>query len=393
MIPFEKALEIVMDAARQLETEAVALEDTHGRILAQDVTSDMDMPPFDKSAMDGYACRREDLGNELTVIEKIPAGYVPRHALKRNQCAKIMTGGMVPEGADCVIMVEFTKNLTDTTIAFKGKETKKNIAHKAEDLKKGDLVLSKGIRLRAQHIAVLATAGCTAPLVSRQPRVGVIATGNELVTPDKEPAPSQIRNSNSYQICAHVKSALAIPSYYGIAQDTEESLDTMIKSAKAENDVIILSGGVSMGDYDIVPEMLEKNGFNLLFHRVEIQPGRPVVFGHSDEAFCFGLPGNPVSTFVTFELIVKPFLCTMMGYDFRPLDMPFRLDQTITRKRAKRTAWIPVAFSGDGGVVPIEYHGSGHLHALSDADGMIVIPVGVNEVKEGTIVYVRQIQS
>jgi molybdopterin molybdotransferase len=210
MIPLDRALQIVLGAARQPETETATLDDAHGRILAQDVTSDTDVPPFDKSAMDGYACRREDLRNELTVMEEIPAGHVPTHEIKANQCSKIMTGAMVPQGADCVIMVEFTKQVADDTIRFIGTDTSDNICLRAEDIKKGDVVLSKGVRLGAQHIAILAMTGCTSPLVYRRQRVGVVATGNELVTPDTEPAPSQIRNSNSYQICAHVRSATTV---------------------------------------------------------------------------------------------------------------------------------------------------------------------------------------
>lgn len=393
MTQFEKALEIVMDSARQLDAEAVSIERAHGRILAQDVISDMDEPSFDRSAMDGYACRREDLGNELTVIEEIPAGYVPRKAIERNQCAKIMTGSMMPAGADCVIVVECTEKLSGGTIVFTGDRTKDNIRPRAKHVKKGDVVLPKGIKLMVQHIAILATFGCTSPLVSRRPRVGVIATGNELVDPGEQPTPSKIRNSNSYQICAHVTSAGAIPAYYGIAKDTEQSLDELIKRAKPENDVIILSGGVSMGEYDLVPELLEKNGFNLLFRKIDIKPGRPAVFGVSDEMFCFGLPGNPVSTYVTFELIVKPFLCKMMGHAFKPVNMPIPLDQDIKRKKSDRTAWIPVAITENGSVVPLEYHGSDHIDSLSAADGMISIPVGVSEIKKGTTVHVRSLQS
>lgn len=393
MTEFEKAFEIVMDAARRLEAETVPLDSAHGRILAQDITSDMDEPSFDRSAMDGYACRQEDLGNELTVIEEIPAGYVPRKAIKRNQCAKIMTGGMVPEGADCVIMVEFTEKSSDNTIVFTGEKTKINIRPRAHHVKKGDVVLPKGIKLMVQHIAVLATFGCTSPLVSRRPRVGVIATGNELVDPGEQPPPSKIRNSNGYQICAHIASSGALPVYYGIARDTEQSLDELIKKTKAENDVIILSGGVSMGDYDLVPGLLEKNGFELLFKKIDIKPGRPTVFGVSDTIFCFGLPGNPVSTYVTFELLVKPFLFKMMGHAFKPVNIPMPLDQDIKRKKSNRTAWIPVTITGNGGVVPLEYHGSDHIHSLSAADGMISIPVGITEIKKGTTVHVRSLQS
>ncbi|UCF04024.1 MAG: molybdopterin molybdotransferase MoeA [bacterium] len=393
MIPFEEAFRTIMDSARKLETEEVPIEQAYNRILAKDVTSDMDMPPFDKSAMDGYACRREDLGNELAVLEEIPAGYVPRRTISRNECAKIMTGGMVPEGADCVIMVEHTKKITDSTIVFTGKETKGNIRPKAHHVKKGSVVLARGAKLTVPRIAVAASYGCAIPLVSRRPKVGIIATGNELVEPHEKPPFSKIRNSNGYQICAHVASAGAVPTYYGIARDTEQSLDGMIKTVKAANDVIIMSGGVSMGDYDLVPGLLEKNGFRLLFERVEIKPGRPTVFGVSDEAFCFGLPGNPVSTFVTFELLVKPFLYKLMGHTFRPPFMPMLLDHDLTRKKADRTAWIPVVFTDNGGVAAIEYHGSDHIHSLSKADGMICIPMGITEIKKGTTVHVRSIQS
>jgi molybdopterin molybdotransferase len=393
MTQFEKALEIAMSSVRQLEAEEVAIENSHGRILAQDVTSDMDMPPFDKSAMDGYACRREDLGNELTVIEEIPAGYVPKLAIQQNQCAKIMTGGMVPKGADCVIMVEFTENQGENTIVFTGKSTKGNIRPRAHHVQKGNIVLKRGIKLTPARIAVAATFGCTSPLVSRRPRVGVTATGNELVEPSEQPLPSQIRNSNGYQICAHTASSGAIPTYYGIARDTESSLDTIIKTTKAENDVIILSGGVSMGDYDLVPELLEKNGFRLLFEKIDIKPGRPTVFGVSDDSFCFGLPGNPVSTFVTFELLVKPFLYKMMGHTFKPALMPMPLDHDIKRKKAERTSWIPVTFTENNSVATIEYHGSDHIDSISVADGMISIPIGVHEIKKGETVHVRSIQS
>ena len=393
MIPFETAFEIVMDSARPLGAEAVPISNVLNRILAQDVASDTDIPPFNKSAMDGYACRREDLSNELTVIEEIPAGYVPRQVITRNQCAKIMTGGIVPEGADCVIMVEFTENRAGNKIIFTGKETEDHICLKAEDVKKGEIVLRKGTKLMPHHIAVLATVGCVAPLVSRQPRIGIVATGNELVEPGEQPSLSQIRNSNSYQLCAQVTAAGAIPTYYGIAKDTAGAIDATIKSSMVENDVIILSGGVSMGEYDLVPDLLKENNFKLLFEKVGIKPGRPTVFGVSDEVFCFGLPGNPVSTFVIFELIVKPFLYKMMGFDSTPAEIRMRLDQTITREKVERTAWIPVAFTEGGGVAPVEYHGSGHLNSLSEADGLISIPVGISEVKEGTVVLVRPIQS
>ncbi len=391
MLKFDDAFEIVMDSARQLGTERVDIECALNRVLAEDISSDMDLPPFNKSAMDGFACRRAELGNELTVIETIPAGYTPKKAIGKNECSKIMTGAVVPEGADCVIMVEFTEKTADNKIRFTGGKTTDNICLKGEDIKKGEVVVRGGIRILAQHIAVLASLGCSEPLVSVQPRVGIIATGSELVDPGQKPSACQIRNSNAFQLAAQVTDSAGIATNYGIAADTEEAIDSMFKKAAAENDVLIFSGGVSMGDYDLVPGILEKNNVRLLFEKIAVKPGRPTVFGVSNEIFCFGLPGNPVSTFIIFELFVKPFLFKMMGHDLKPVVIYRQLERTITRKKTERDSWLPVVFTENNKVTSIEYHGSAHINALSEADGVICIPTGIAEIKEGATVAVRQI--
>jgi molybdopterin molybdotransferase len=419
MLKFEDAFEIVMNSisGKPLGTERVEIDCALNRILAEDVVADRDSPPFNKSAMDGFACRREDLDNELTVIETIPAGNEPQKAIGQNQCSKIMTGAVVPEGADCVIMVEDTTPTADNKIRFTpleirelkkkqkakssltgfiGEHSTDNICLKGEDIKKGDVVLRAGTKISAQHIAVLASIGCTKPLVAMQPRVGIITTGDELVEPGKKPAPFQIRNSNGPQITAQVTAAGAKAKNYGIAADTEEALDGIVKKAMAENDIVIFSGGVSMGDYDLVPGILEKNNFKLLFEKIAVKPGRPTVFGIFDEGgrrevFCFGLPGNPVSTFTIFELFVKPFLFKMMGHNFKPIVSHRQLEKTITREKTGRDSWRPVAFTEENKVANIEYHGSAHINALCEADGLICIPAGIAEVKEGTTVAVRQI--
>ncbi len=300
MLNFEDAFEIVIGSANRLGSEQVDIGRALGRILAQDVVSDIDMPPFNKSAMDGFACRREDSGDILTVIETIAAGYVPQKTIGHRQCARIMTGAIVPEGADCVIMVEYTRTIAENQIRFTGQKTADNICYKAEDAKAGDFMIRKGTRLRAEHIAVLASAGCTNPLVSHRPRVGIIATGDELVEPATKPGNSQIRNSNSYQLAAQAASMGALPCYYGIAADTEQTIDTMLKKAMAETDVVLISGGVSAGDFDFVPKILRENNIRLVFEKVAIKPGKPTVFGIAEDGFVFGLPGNPVSGFVLF---------------------------------------------------------------------------------------------
>lgn len=390
MIPFEQAFAIVMNTARTLEAEPVDLREALGRILAEDVYSDMDMPPFDKSAMDGYACRRVDLASDLTVIETVQAGTAPSLTVGKGQCSKIMTGAQVPPGADCVIMVEHTEQTATGQIRFTGANTRDNLCRKGEDVRKGDRVLRKGQRLGAQHIAVLASVGCTVARVSQQPRVGVIATGDELVEPGEPLGPVQIRTSNSYQLFSHVQSAGCVPTYYGIARDTEAAIDELMKRAIAENDVVILSGGVSMGDFDLVPGVMQKNNIRILFDSIAMKPGKPTTFGVSPDVYCFGLPGNPVSTFIQFELLIKPFLFRLMGHEFRPPHSVLPLAGPVKSKRADREMWLPVVITQDG-VQPIEYHGSAHVNALCEADGLIVVPAGVTVLEKGTLVRVRPI--
>lgn len=391
MIQFDQALEIVLQNARALPTEQVSIDDSLGRVLACDVTSDMDMPPFDKSAMDGYACRREDLTDLLTVIEIIPAGHAPTKTVKPHQCAKIMTGAVVPQGADCVIMVEYVEQNADDTVKFVGEKTADNICKKGEDIKAGEMVLKKGTVIGPPHIAVLASVGCANPLVAKKPRVAVIATGSELVSPECKPSPSQIRNSNSFQLTAQLGKAGVIPVNYGVVADTEEAIDNTFQKAAAENDVVLLSGGVSMGDYDLVPGILRQNKVELLFEKIAIKPGKPTVFGISKDTFCFGMPGNPVSTFVLFEILVKPFLYKMMGCDYKPTTVPVILERSVSRKKIDRDSWLPVTFTPEGKALAADYHGSAHINALCQAEGLICLPAGTAILEGGTAVAVRQI--
>jgi len=391
VISFEKALDIVLSSARPVGTERVDIAGAANRVLAEDVRADMDMPPFNKSAMDGYACRRADLAAKLAVVETIPAGYTPTKQIGPNQCAKIMTGGVVPQGADCVVMKEYVETTTDGTVRFVGKETADNICLKGEDIRAGDTVLSKGTLLKPQHIAVLASVGCTQPRVSKIPKVGIVATGSELVNPAEKPQPSQIRNSNSPQLSAQARSLGADVTDYGIAIDTEEGIDTALKEAIEDNDVVIISGGVSVGDFDFVPGILSKNNVELLFESVAVKPGKPSVFGVSEKACCFGLPGNPMSTFVQFEILIKPFLYKSMGHDYKYRDVRMPLDAAMKRKKTDRKVWYPVVLTAGGAVKLVEYHGSAHINSLSRADGLISVDVGVAEIEKGTIVAVRLI--
>jgi len=391
MILFEEALKLVLHNAKIIDIESVKLVDSLNRVLAHDIISDIDMPPFNKSAVDGYACKISDIKNILEVVEIIPAGCVPKKAINENQCSKIMTGAIVPEGTDCIIMVEHVVNIDDNKIKFNKENTGVNIAYKAEDIVKGSVLLTNGTLIKPQQIAIMASVGYSKVKVYKQPKIGVLVTGTELVEPEQIPNECQIRNSNAWQLISQIKRVNAIPVYYGIIEDTEEKLDLAIKKAIAENDVVILTGGVSMGDFDFVPKILKQNNVNLLFEKIKIQPGKPTVFGVHDNAYVFGLPGNPVSSFVVFEFLVKPFLQKLMGINENNLNLLLPLGVDFKRKKAERLMWVPSKINEKGEVIPVEYHGTAHVISICEADVIFPINIDIFEMKKGDLVYVRQI--
>ncbi|MEI6456736.1 MAG: gephyrin-like molybdotransferase Glp [bacterium] len=396
MIPFDEALRIVLDKVTRLGSEHIPMMESAGRILAEEVKSDMDMPPFDKSAVDGFACRAEDLlnaesgGITLKIIETIPAGVVPIKTIGPGQCSRIMTGAMVPQGAGRVIMVEDTIPQGEDTIHYSGRKQSANICYKGEDIRSGETVLRKGTVIRPAHIATLAATGNVNPLVSKLPHAGILSTGDELVEPDEKPGLSKIRNSNAFQLLAQVRSVPAIGNYEGIARDHKDELLIKINGGLEKNDILLVTGGVSMGDYDHVPEILEKAGFRIIFKSIAIQPGRPTLFGIKENKFVFGLPGNPVSSFVLFGMLVKPFLLAMMGCTEQPPVILLPMGTAFSRKKSGRQSLIPVRIE-NGKVFPAEYHGSAHINAYTVAHGIISMEAGASEIKEGTLVHVRSL--
>jgi molybdopterin molybdotransferase len=387
MIQFEEAYRIVMESVIELGTEVIPLHEACGRVLGEDTASDIDMPPFDKSAMDGYACRVEDLDEPLEVVDTIPAGKTPGRAISPGQCAKIMTGGVVPEGADCVVMVEHAE-IRDGKALVKKKTGRLNICYRAEDVKAGDVVLSKGTLISPGEIAVLAAVGRAEVPVSRKPVVGIVATGSELVDPSREPVAAEIRDSNRAQLFSQTGLAGCIPVDLGIVPDEPDAIAEVIDREEARVDLFLFSGGVSMGEFDYVPRVLGEKGFELLFERVSIKPGKPTVFGRKGDTFVFGLPGNPVSTFVIFELFVRPFCYGLMGCGCTGLAIMAELAETVRRSKSDRLAHFPVRLDADGKVRPVEYHGSAHIHAYAMADGFISIPIGASEIRAGSEVRV-----
>ena len=393
MITFEQALEIVLNQAVAKTTEFISFQVAPGRVLATSILCDRDMPPFDKSAMDGYACKRSDLAAPLKVVEVIRAGIPPVRSIGPGECAQIMTGAIVPEGADTVIKVEEVEMVekVEKVIRFIGEKTSANICFRGEDMQAGELVLEGGTLMGVRHIPILAAVGAVSVEVYRQPSVAVMATGTELVEPDEMPVVSQIRNTNAHQMIAQLRTLEIRARYYGIAPDEVDLTRNRIEQALKETDVLILSGGVSMGEFDFVPSVLESLGINILFQKIAIQPGKPTLFGTGNGKYVFGLPGNPVSSYFLFELLIRPFVFKLMGYNWKPLVLRLEAGKQISRKNASRMGWLPVRIDEPGKVFPVEYHGSAHIMALKDADGIIPFPIGKTVIEEGESVDVRSI--
>ncbi len=393
MIPYEKALSIVLEQVRRTSaTETCALAEAVGRLLAEDIAAPRDIPPFDRVAVDGYACRRADIGDELEVTGILPAGHDPKERVGAGKCIKVMTGAILPAGADMVFMVEDARETSEgRRVRFTGDERaarRGNYAPRGEDRKKGAIVLGKGTRIETRHITILASLGAARVPVMVRPLVGVLATGDELVEPGTEPLPHQIVNANAYQTAAQLRDCGVLSRYFGIVKDDRESLTRAIGEARDVCDLILLSGGVSAGDFDFVPQAFAANGYATRFDRVAIKPGKPTTFAVAGDRVLFGLPGNPVSVFITFELLVRPFLYALMGSSFEPRIWRLPLGESTRRADPERDTMLLVRIA-DGHVFPIPNNGSGDYTTLAAADGIIRLPAGSPQLMKGTTVDVR----
>jgi len=399
MIPFDDAVRIMIERVHALDATRVPLAEALGCVLADDVASDVDMPPFDKSAMDGFAVVAADLAEvprSLRVVEDIPAGSVPTCVVKPGECARIMTGAPVPEGADAVVMVEDTSpGSTSDLVRFnKPVVSGRNVCVRAEDVAVGDIVLHAGHEVRPPEVAVLAACGCSQVSVIRKPSVAVLSTGNEVVPIHRTPDAGQIRDANSHYVVARLGRMGIAVTALGIAADEPAALKAALAEGM-EHDVLAVSGGVSMGDYDLVPGLLKELGAELFFEKVAMQPGKPTVFGRCGRTAVFGLPGNPVSVLTAGELFLVPAVRKMMG--FQRLHTP-RRTATLTARvkhRTGRIAHVPgiVAETEDGWTVqPLTYHGSAHMHALRAANCLIVLPADVAVVDAPAAVEIVELR-
>lgn len=368
MISLFEALDIYKSLPFSNEAILIGLTESPGFVLAEDLFSDVDMPPFDKSAVDGYACKINDIQNLLEVIEFVPAGTLPQKKVVEGTCLKIMTGAKVPEGADCIIMVEETEAVSENTIRFTGKSTKSNICILGEDVKKGQKVVDSGTLVSPAVIAVAASIGNTKLKVSKPPKISLMATGDEIVEPENIPTGPYIRNSNPYNLMAQIRQTPAAVDYLGIIPDNEQMIKEKISSAFINSDILVITGGVSMGDRDYVPEILKSMGFTIAFDKLAIQPGKPVVFAHNNDKFCFALSGNPVSSMLQFEILVRPFIYRFMNFEYQLPFIKVKIESAKSRKNAERLQFFPVRLI-HGLASPIEFHGSAHISGLVGADG------------------------
>ena len=388
---YQKLLNIIANIEADTQTESKELSQALQCVLQEDILAEMDMPPFNKSAMDGYACRREDLGNELKVLEVIPAGIMPTKKIGKNECSKIMTGAALPEDADCVFKVEESKETEAGLIICMNAKTKNNICYLGEDYKRQEVLIQKGCILGPDHLAVAAGAGYQKLQVSKMPSVGLIITGSELLDPGVPMQAGKIRNSNGIQISSLLQKMGITCNYYGIVGDELELLTHNIEKAFLENDIVMVTGGASMGDFDFVPKFLVNEGFKIYWERTGLKPGNPMTFASRKGKYFFGLSGNPVSSLVQFEYLAKPVLYQLLGASYQAFRFRAVLESDFIRKNADRQAVLPVILNAAGKIEQVDFNGSAHINGLASGNAFIEMPVGVFELKKGDWAYVRQI--
>lgn len=389
MISFETALHKILKHAIVLGAIKVPIEEASGRILQEDITSGIDMPPFDRSAMDGYAVNHSDIKkipSRLRCIGIIQAGLSLKRSLKRGECAKIMTGAPLPKGADCVVMVEYTGSSRQGVEILRLPEEGENIFFRGEDFRRGQKVLEKGKRLYPSDVAVLAAVGKRYVKVTATPRVALLNTGAEIVPTGIRLSKNKIYNSNSPMLESLLKSDGIQPKALGVVGDNALSLRRAISKGLA-SDILLISGGVSMGDYDLVPEVLRSLGVKKIFHRVSIKPGKPIFFGIKGRTLVFGVPGNPVSNFVSYMIFVRAVLQKITG--LRDGDAGFKegiVKEEFHKKPGRRYFALSKILekAGRSYLSPVDSRSSADTLSLSKADGIAMLDEKATVAQKGS---------
>lgn len=408
MLPIDAAFAAVMDRCRPLPPQRRPLGAALHHILAEPITADRDSPPFDKALVDGYAIRAAELstpGTTFAIGEEIPAGRVPSRALAPGEAALIMTGAPLPEGADAVVMIEQTQREGSRVRIETTARPGQNLMPRGQEMRLGDVVLRPATLLTPPRIGLLATVGQVRPLVVPTPRVHILATGDEIVDPATTPGPGRIRNSNAAMLQAFVTRALpatASDVRSSTAPDQRERLREAL-AIGLDADILLITGGVSAGNRDLVPETLAAQDVTTIFHKVRLKPGKPLLFGVGPErsedgrpgCLVFGLPGNPVSAIVGFLIFVKPALDRLRGLNpdscrRDPFDRPRFPLQAPFAQRGDRVTYHPARLitepSGRKAIETLPWSGSADLRALADADGFALFDAGDHDYPKGTLV-------
>src|SRR6266496_801227 len=398
MIAVAEAIQIVKEQTPTLQTERVALAQTLGRYLAEDIVADSDLPPFDRSQMDGYAIRAQNVANapvSLPIVGESAAGKGWHHEMEDGQAVRIMTGAPVPAGADSVQQVELTHELQDGRLVeiLESVAPGRSIVKRGSEIKAGEIVLRPGERINAAMLAALASFGYVEVQVGRRPRVAVMATGSELVSINTQPAQDQIRDSNNYSISAYAELASAVVERLPLTGDETPLLKRQIAKAAERCDVVVTSGGVSMGVYDFTKTALQELGAELFFERVALRPGKPTVFARlPNGALVFALPGNPVSVSVTFNLFARTALLTMQGAVESTLKEETAVLAVGVKGTSQRESYLPTQLTtnDDGQLIafPLKWGGSSDFVAFTRATALIKVPKRVGLIAEGTTVRV-----
>lgn len=389
-LDFDAARRCVLETVGRVQppVETVALAEAAGRVLAVDVYADRDYPPVDRSIRDGFAVRAADMPGTVKVIGEVRAGEAFPGSVDTGECVRIMTGAPVPAGADAIVMVEYASINDGAMTTDRAPKVGEFINRAGCETREGDVVLTRGSRLRFPHIAMLATVGAGTVGVYRRPRVAILATGDEIVPVSATPKSFEVRNSNSWALAAQVAAAGGVPTVLPVAPDRLEATIALIEKG-LEADLLLLSGGVSAGDYDFVEAALAHCGAEFFFTRVKIRPGAPLVFGRARERYFFGLPGNPLSTAVTFEVFARAAMELLSGVSEPMLPVvEARITRTL-REKGGLTRFLPAILDNGGGrVTPLDWKGSSDVPALARSNAFIIAPPDRELFEEGDAVSV-----
>ncbi|MDY0016328.1 MAG: molybdopterin molybdotransferase MoeA [Candidatus Delongbacteria bacterium] len=389
MIELEKAFELVIENCRTLPEIELTVHECLGYICAEDLYAKLDMPPFDKSSMDGFAFKWTEGKNKYINDGIIPAGEPSDEPLEEGHCIAIMTGAPLPFGADTVIPVEITEKAGDKIRFTYPAKKYANVSYKAEDIKKDALIFPEGKKIRTQDIALLVAAGFFNIKVYKLPEIAILNTGSEIIEPGQPLKYGQIYNSNGTMLSVMAQNIGINAEYIGIAGDDERSLSLKLTEG-LKSDILLISGGVSMGEFDLVPKVLESLGVKKIFHKVAIKPGKPVFFGKTDKCLVFGLPGNPLSNFVGFELFVKTAVRKMTGEtELLPVYGEAELTAEF-RHKGDRDNYYPAVLKNIEGrmfIDPVHSNGSADITSLSKANCFLIGATGKKSYIAGDIIY------